>query len=598
MRALTALVLLLFATLNANLAHAQTAREDQRAPFTNIRFQPTGIEIEVAGTWYRWLALDGIPIASIEQAAHAVGDHRWQKRISEDLTRVLAALGHQHGATVTLRVEPLDGGEAFDLHNVPMTWENRETTRKRRVEAERAQQALPFMPQAALLELAVIIEQNHAYARFKGHDLRKLAEAELLRIGQNATLSETILAAQRIVARLGDGHAGIHDWLDVVPDGRLDFLLQHAKGGVVAFRRGPDATQGEFLAAGFPYVVSMDGLPIERWLEAAARYIPDGSKSLITRRSAETIRYVNLVRDQLGLPHAKEIELVLRNDAGKTHTMRVPVTSHRAYFGIWPRISPEHLERGFEIKLIEPDIVYVRITFMGDEAQAAALLEELTPHLTARGMIIDVRGNGGGDRALLRALLPLVMREPARVVNVAARRLPRDLPMPRDGWLADRYSWPADWHGWSDAERAAIKATIANFKPEWNLPAGEFSDWHFMVVSKPDQSPTFTGPVVILMDGGCFSATDIFLGGFRGVPGVTLMGTPSAGGSARSERFHLTVLNRPVRLGTMASFQPDGKLYDTNGVEPDITTEPSADDLIGKGDSTLEAAISHIKSTK
>jgi len=43
----------------------------------------------------------------------------------------------------------------------------------------------------------------------------------------------------------------------------------------------------------------------------------------------------------------------------------------------------------------------------------------------------------------------------------------------------------------------------------------------------------------------------------------------------------------------MASFQPNGKLYDGNGIQPDIVIEPIPTDFIGKTDSVLEAAIKY-----
>ena len=77
--------------------------------------------------------------------------------------------------------------------------------------------------------------------------------------------------------------------------------------------------------------------------------------------------------------------------------------------------------------------------------------------------------------------------------------------------------------------------------------------------------------VAILLDEGCFSATDIFLGAFKGWPNVTLIGQSSGGGSARTQRFRLPNSGISVGCASMASFQPNGKLYDTHGIEPDIT---------------------------
>jgi C-terminal processing protease CtpA/Prc len=77
----------------------------------------------------------------------------------------------------------------------------------------------------------------------------------------------------------------------------------------------------------------------------------------------------------------------------------------------------------------------------------------------------------------------------------------------------------------------------------------------------------------------------------KGWRNVTLIGTPSGGGSGRA--IPLTLRNSAIalRLSSMASFQRDGKLYDGRGVEPDVMLQPAAGDWIGKTDTALDAAV-------
>ena len=596
----------------ASATPGQDQRDQQRAPFSDIRFEDGAALIEVDGRWYRWVALDGIPIERIETAARRVDSDGWQKRLAEDLVWVLSALDHAPSDAVRLTVAPVNGDPGGDgvhtLVDVPMTRENRNTVRDLRAARDRkadfGQREADFAgygAPAALGELAAVITEYHAYAQLKGLDAQALVEQELARLGDSPSHREAILAANRIVCRLGDGHASIEDWLGAAPPGRLNVLFQRARAregdslmGLVAFRRAPDARRGELLAEGYPFVVSMDGLPIERWLEAAAAYVTDGSEALVSRRSAELLRYINLVRNELGLPHNPEVEIILRSPDGRTTRVVEPVTSRRAIYGIWPRPAPGLGGHDFSVERLPQNVACVRLYRMGGEGDAAALRAQLEQMLDADGIIIDVRANGGGQRAHINALLPLFMPEKARVVNIAARRLPRTEPRPPEGWLANRYTFPLEWDGWSDRERAAIEAAMADFAPQWPLPDGQFSDWHAMVVSRKPGEPRYTGPVVILMDEGCFSATDIFLGAFKGVEGVTLMGAPSSGGSARSERHRLQALQEEVRLATMASFQPGGRLYDGNGIEPDVLIKPTVDELLGETDTILDAALQHI----
>ncbi|GIK15815.1 MAG: hypothetical protein BroJett003_07790 [Planctomycetota bacterium] len=91
------------------------------------------------------------------------------------------------------------------------------------------------------------------------------------------------------------------------------------------------------------------------------------------------------------------------------------------------------------------------------------------------------------------------------------------------------------------------------------------------------------------------SATDVFLSAFKGRPGVTLIGTPSGGGSGRKRGYTLAHSGIEVRLSSMASFRADGWLYDGSGIEPDVLAPATPDDLIGRTDSVLDLAVSRLR---
>jgi hypothetical protein len=141
------------------------------------------------------------------------------------------------------------------------------------------------------------------------------------------------------------------------------------------------------------------------------------------------------------------------------------------------------------------------------------------------------------------------------------------------GSLCQAPDHPETASHWSDRERKAIRKLARAFRPEWSPPAGEFSAWHFLLLKPTDAEGTYhySRPVVVLLDGGSYSATDIFLGALAGWRGVTLVGTPSGGGSGRSRPVTLAHSGLDLRVSSMASFRRDGKLYDGRGVQPDVT---------------------------
>lgn len=575
-----------------------TGRDQERSPFTDVKFDGRAAHVLVDDAWYEWLALDGIPYDRMIAAAFDLDPDDWQRRLSEDMLAVLASLGKKPGATVELKLRSLDSGNVLVMPAVPATNENRNTVWSSRwVRAERARRerlaSTKIDAGVVLDELIATIRVNHAYADLKGLDLGALKREAIDQIGTSPSAIQAILAAQRFIARLGDGHARVRSWHDHAPPGRLDFLLQNAEGGVVAFRRDPDAARGSFLDADHPFVDSMDGVPIERWIEAASVYVVDGSHALVQRRSTELLRYANLVRDELGLARTPEIAITLRNTDGScTKDARLALTDRRAFYGEWPRTSSGVLDSGFG---------YIRLESMSLDAGDLAILERsLDSMADTRGLIIDARGNGGGRRDAINIVLTRLLdpaNPSARVVNAARARIAiGDDPANPNGYLGSRHAYPATWIGWSPLERAEIERFIREFEPQWQPPQGLYSDPHYMVVSGEADQPIYDKPVVVLMDAGCFSATDIFLGAMKGLPNVTLMGTPSSGGSAKSEGHDIDSLNVEVRLATMVSYAPDGKLYDGNGITPDVFVPAVATDLIGKTDTQLDAAIEHLRS--
>ena len=438
-------------------------------------------------------------------------------------------------------------------------------------------------------------------------DLDAVIEAEIERLGGRDDWASVVRAVHRVVCRLGDGHARATDWDDELPDGFLPVLLQGASGGIVAFKQ--DRTG--FADPARPYVVEIDGLPVEDWMASASVYVTDGSPQLIERRSLRMLRWINLVRDELGRPHTESVTLTLTDGTGSEADVELPVASSRPIYGDWPRSQTRMLDSG---------IGYLRLASMqpSDELEDLAddedwedgrlesvwmdeLQSEIESLADARAVIIDVRGNGGGLRHPTIAVMRRIMAagsEPVVVNAARARLLPGMSRTPEVSHLDNRMLYPESWMGWSEAERRAIAKFKERFTPQWTPRNEDFGDWHYMVVTPDESSPAEPRPVVVLIDAGCFSATDIFAAALGELPSVTLMGQATSGGSARSLRHPIESLGIELRLASMVSYQPSGKLYDGVGAQPDVVVECVATDLIGKTDRVLEEAERYLSDEK
>lgn len=100
----------------------------------------------------------------------------------------------------------------------------------------------------------------------------------------------------------------------------------------------------------------------------------------------------------------------------------------------------------------------------------------------------------------------------------------------------------------------------------------------------------YTKPVVLLINGVCFSACEDFAAMVSHVPTVTLVGDTTAGASGAPQTF---ILPSGRRINVSMKFIPryDGLPIEWNGVLPDILVSQTAEDIQQGRDLQLEAAI-------
>jgi carboxyl-terminal processing protease len=108
------------------------------------------------------------------------------------------------------------------------------------------------------------------------------------------------------------------------------------------------------------------------------------------------------------------------------------------------------------------------------------------------------------------------------------------------------------------------------------------------------QTGAYSGPVVILIDGGSASTSEVFAAGVQELGRAIVVGERSAGAALPS---HIMQLPTGARLQyAVADFKtPKGVLIEGRGVKPDVEVALTRRALLGGSDSQLEAAIEQIK---
>ena len=432
-------------------------------------------------------------------------------------------------------------------------------------------------------ELEWLLENRHSYLKRKSLNYKAALDSIRSSLQQANDTSVLTLQIRKFLDLLGDCHASAGPTMKYMFQGYgyLPFLVSGTGNRVVAFKQN----RSGFLKEGYPFLTKIDGISVEEWLKLASETVPRGSPQLVRTWSIQRLILLPYLRHERGLDASEDIQIEIESENGiskETITMKVA--------NEYPLSVPDKPLRHSQI--FSGHIGYLPIPKMYYKQEFTNdLVSYMNQFRDTKALIIDIRGNKGGSRAVLRILFPFFMApdDPPRVCNIAAYRLghPQDI-------LELRWLYTENWKGWSAAEREAIKQVNKVFTPEWQPPEEQFSKWHYFVLgpeSRVEEAYYYDSPVIILMSSDNFSASDIFLSAFKNWRNCTLIGTPSAGGSGRVQTYRLRNSKIQIKLSSMVSYQSNGKLYDGNGIQPDIYIEPLPTDFIGKTDSVLDKAL-------
>ncbi len=577
-------IALVAAPFSRSVTIRQFSKTAKLSPFTRVEIVDDQARVEFEGKTCRLLSIEGIQVDGILAFCRAQYGNAWEKRFAEDLVEVLNAMGQNPGREVRLEMVEVQSGRRVTIDHAPMTEKNRIAVwTARNPAAPLKVQLMPGQMKAAVDDFQKALEERWAYLVPSDFDHRKLLDGIRTQIDSGLKSDQLPVELQKVIARGIDGHAGVVEVERYFPLGFLPVLLEPKGDQIVAIL--PD--RSGFVRNTSPYLHEIDGKPIAEWIKAAAVFSPKGSPQYVRRDALRMLRFLQFMRGQLGVKQSSTVQLALGGaDPQDSITCTLPLLDRIPTYGVWPRedVAPK----------VPTGVGYLRLAEMREDKGVAQMATAMRKYAKSKALIIDVRGNGGGSRAPLRKLASFLMKpaDKPRVVNAAVYRLhpEHDAKM-----MASRFLYSEKWDGWNSEEREAIAEFKKSFKPAISLPTDQYSDWHYMTLSHAVGDPTFDKPVVVLMDGKCFSATDIFLSALKGMANVTLIGTSSGGGSANSETVQLANTPLRVRLGTMVSFQADGKLFDTNGVAPNVVVEPVPEFFIGGADTQLEAAIAKLR---
>jgi Peptidase family S41/Tricorn protease C1 domain len=110
----------------------------------------------------------------------------------------------------------------------------------------------------------------------------------------------------------------------------------------------------------------------------------------------------------------------------------------------------------------------------------------------------------------------------------------------------------------------------------------------------PDGPWRYEKPVILLIGQKCMSSGESFVGMMMGATNVTTMGDHTCGSSGNPQVLELP-LDMTVGVPRWIDFLPDGKPLDEHGFRPQIPFTPSPDGMSGNRDDLLSAALEHLR---
>lgn len=201
-----------------------------------------------------------------------------------------------------------------------------------------------------------------------------------------------------------------------------------------------------------------------------------------------------------------------------------------------------NIASGLKFVILDDNIAYVRCESFEKSIGEGNLSHMLNIICMCRGLILDVRGNGGGQLTTAHRLASRFIDEKKLI-----------------GYVCHKTG-----KGHND----------------FSTPIAEYLE--------PYDGLRWNKPSVILTNRGCFSATNDFVKCVKGAPNVTIIGDRTGGGSGMP--FHSEIPNGwSVRYSAVVYYDKDMK-HTEFGIEPDIPLQTSGAETLHGKDTYIEYA--------
>lgn len=612
MRTYFILTLLCFTSI---IGFSQKLKLEKASPFTAVKWENNHPIVQFNAEWYHFEKLEDFSKKEILDFCKKQFGHKWQKRFSEDLVEVLNGLGYQPNINVSLYLNK-DGISkivtgTFTSQNRRLVLDYNNTNENLKSKSFVNQKISKEKYLSDLQQFEEILNSTSSYAQVSSFNYKsalKLLNEKITNTTKDIDIDDFTSELSKIMSEIGDRHSSIkneafnigsHDTYNL----KLPFGLATLDGKILALKKNIETENYNYYDTSHPYIKSIDGITIEK-LTDSFNYIDKKAptEAKLSRGSSAIQNYGALLfKNNLKCPDS--VTVIFRNGENEISQKFQLSTNDNRYFS---KLHTSHyskmkmVEKGlFDVLIdtLDQNIGYINLPRMYHYEDVNGLEKFLENTLqsisTTKALIIDIRNNPGGGRAILQTFARYIIQpeQSPWIANVAYLRTDSTI-LGEETSMSSRYLYNYNSEELTDQDRIAIDMFNNDFKLKKNVETSKFSDPFYMVLHSGKK--TYKQPVYILVNENSFSAATVFTSAFKSLPNIKIVGVTTDGSSGNSRVLHLKQSNIRVKVSTMLSFQRNGKTLDGYGTEPDNMIPADEKQVLYGFDSQLTSLIQMI----
>jgi carboxyl-terminal processing protease len=371
--------------------------------------------------------------------------------------------------------------------------------------------------------LWLAIDRRYPYFAEKGIDWPAVRERYRLQLDQADTDAAYHQLVSAMLAELNDGHSALENTQFPVRFG----LVEEIEGQAVITSVGPSA-QAVGIQPG-DILLALRGKTTGKALEDLPAPLRTGS----TPWNARSIAFSHL----LDVPRNRQLAVTVRSADGTLRDVTIQQLSTPAANP--PAPAPGPVIQG---RQLESGVGVIRVPRLSGDGLTAQFDQALDNLMDAPGIILDLRGNGGGSSMIGDA--------------IAGR------------FLSERF-----YYG------------VETFRRRLPLQAFRKTSTYRVL----PREPVYTGPLVLILDAQTFSSAEMLAVVLIDSGRAQSVGQVTGGGSGNPVRFHLTG-GGVARYSTGAFRRNNGQLIEGVGIAPGVLVSRTLAAYRAGRDETLEQA--------